>query len=112
VGVLPSTIGETMGALLSLLPRLGTFSNGLANLINSIVMAFLAYSVSSDLQALRSDLQKSLGEQKQIAQAQPPPNEELEILYAQFRREMDAVYQMELLHRIILTLPALPEETN
>jgi hypothetical protein len=49
---------------------------------------------------------------KSIAQAQPPPNEELEILYAQFRREMDAVYQMELLHRIILTLPALPEETN
>jgi hypothetical protein len=40
----------------------------------------------------------------------PPPNAEVESLYAEFQQHMEARYQADILARYVLTLPALPEE--
>jgi len=62
------------------------------------------------LEALRKWLWGTPQEQRQVLQNLPPLTAEEEVLFAEFRQHMDTRYQVDMLSRYVLTLPALPDE--
>jgi hypothetical protein len=79
------------------------FSFGVAALIGTFVDP-------ADLERFQKWLWSTPQEQNQILQQLPPLSQEEEALFVEFQRNLDTQYQVQLLKRYILTLPALPAE--
>jgi hypothetical protein len=112
-----------MLAFVRLLSALGRFLNGAANFIQAVIFAVWMYGAQYDFDALRKDLEalrselralkgevRALVESKQVAQEQQPLPAKVEALYAAFQQQMDLQYEISVMARHALTLPALPEE--
>jgi hypothetical protein len=75
------------------------------------IAAWASVFVGEDnLKAFQKWLWASPQEQQQVLQQQPALSQELEALLAEFQQHMDTQYQVDILARYVLTLPALPEE--
>jgi len=75
------------------------------------LLAWAAVFVGEDyLKAFQKWLWGTPQEQQQALQRQPTLSKEAEALFVVFQQNMDKQYQLNILARYILTLPALPEE--
>ena len=88
-----------MPVVIGLIYALGVFLFGAGEFLHGL-------AAIGDLEVVR----KYFSQQAQTAQVQPSLNEDVELLYVEFGRQMDQQYQLTLLKREILKLPALPEE--
>jgi Spy/CpxP family protein refolding chaperone len=64
----------------------------------------------ANLEAFQKWLWGTPQEQQQVLQQLSALDQEVEALFAVFQQHMDAQYQVDILARYVLTLPALPEE--
>jgi hypothetical protein len=63
-----------------------------------------------NLKAFQKWLWGTPQEQQQVLQQHPALNKEVEALFVVFQQHMYTQYQVGILARYVLTLPALPEE--
>jgi hypothetical protein len=89
---------------------IGAAANGLANLITAVSLALYMHATEADMQALRNWLRGTPQEQQQTLKEQPSLTPEEQALLAEFLRIMDTQYQVGVLQRYVLTLPALSDE--
>jgi hypothetical protein len=97
-----------MNLAIRLLIALGKAGHGLANFITSLSLAAWLHSV--DIEAITKWFRSTPQEQQQIIEQLPPLNAEEQALLAKFQQLMETQYQVGVLHRYFLTLPALPNE--
>lgn len=97
-----------MNLAIRLLIALGKAGHGLANFITSLSLA--AWLHSGDLEAITKWFRSTPQEQQQVPEQVPPLNAEEQALLVKFQQLMETQYQVDLLHRYILTLPALSDE--
>jgi hypothetical protein len=97
-----------MNLVIRLLIALGKAGHGLASFITSLSLA--AWLHSGDLETITKWFRSTPEEQQQILEQLPPPNAEEQALLVKFQQLMETQYQVDVLQRYILTLPALPGE--
>jgi hypothetical protein len=97
-----------MNLAIRLLIALGKAGHGFANFITSLSLA--AWLHSGDMDAITKWFRSTPQEQQQILEQLPPLNTEEQALLVKFQQIMETQYQMSILQRYILTLPALPNE--
>ena len=99
---------------MALLIRLLNASPKLARAFRDIsfgIGAWLAMFVGqANLERFQNWLWGTPQEQSKILQQLPPLSAEEQALFVEFQQNMDTGYQVQLLKRYILTLPALPAE--
>jgi len=99
-----------MGVLFRLLEALLKFSRSFYYLSFGMG-AFAHLFVGEDnLKVFQKWLWGTPQEQQHVLQQKPILNQEVEALFAIFQQHMDTQYQVDILARYVLTLPALPEE--
>ncbi|MEA2820273.1 MAG: hypothetical protein QOJ86_2277 [Bradyrhizobium sp.] len=94
--------------LVRLLNAIGRAADGLANFITALSLAACLHFTA--LEGVCTWFGMSPDEQQQIEEQLPQLSAEQLTLLAEFQRLMDAQYQLGVLQRYALTLPALPEE--
>lgn len=94
--------------IIRLLNALGKAGTGLANFINSIVVA--AWMLPAEVEAISKWLQSSPYVQQQIVDQLPTLSPAIEGLLLEVQQSQEVMFQIHLLKRIALTLPALPSE--
>lgn len=105
--MLPQAI-RLMGALGSV----GRFLEGIASLLNAAIMALWLYGYDArmaELEARLDALEKcphAASDQDQTGSV----SQEMQSLFEDYRQKMDVQYQVGVLSRQLLMLPALPEE--
>ncbi len=99
-----------MGVLFRLLEALLKFSRAFYYL--SFGMGALAHLFvgEDNLKVFQKWLWGTPQEQQHVLQEKPILSQEVEALFAIFQQHMDTQYQVDILARYVLTLPALPEE--
>ena len=91
----------------------GKLAAALTNLVNAVVTGALGVYLNlkdADLDALRKWWQGVPQEQTQPQQALPSLSKEADALYHQIQQILETQYQIDALKRLVLTLPALPDE--
>jgi hypothetical protein len=99
---------------MGLLFRLLNASPKIARAFRDFMFGILAWASlfvgEANLEAFQKWLWGTPQVQAQVLQGQPPLSKEAEALFVEFQQHMDKQYQMNILARYVLTLPALPEE--
>ncbi len=99
---------------MSLLIRLLTAAPKLARAFRDFSYGLCALALTFVGQAYLERFQNWLWgtpqEQSQIVEQLPPLSAKEEVFFEEFQQHMDTLYQIQLLKRYILTLPALPAE--
>ena len=99
-----------MGLLFRLLEMSPKIARAFRDFMVGIVAGASVFVGEDNLKALQNWLWGAPQEQQQVQQQEPALNEEIESLFSVFQQQMDTQYQMDVLARYVLTLPALREE--
>jgi hypothetical protein len=93
--------------LLAMSPKI---ARAFLDLMAGIALGAHVFVGEDHLKAFQEWLWGTPKEQEQVLKQQPALNEEVEALFGLFQQQMDVQYQVDILARYVLTLPALPEE--
>jgi hypothetical protein len=99
-----------MPLLFRLLEMSPKIARAFLDLMAGIALGVHVFVGEDNLNAFQKWLWGTPQEREQVLQQQPALNEEVEALFGLFQQQMDVQYQVDILARYVLTLPALPEE--
>jgi hypothetical protein len=96
--------------MMGLIIRLWSAARAFIDFMISLAVGAQVILGDARLEAIREWLWGTPQEQQQVMQNPSHLTAEEEALFAEFQRHMDTRYQVDMLARYVMTLPALPEE--